>query len=41
MPEKTDDPTEILVRKVFPREMGNEALNTLCHQSIDKKLIKE
>ena len=38
---KTDDMTEILGWKVFLCEMGNEALNTLVHHSIDKHLIKE
>ena len=39
--KKTDDPTELLGWKVSLREMGNDALNTLVYQSIEKNMIKE
>ena len=39
--KKTDDPTELLGWKVSLCKMGNDALNSLVSQSIDKHLINK
>ena len=39
--KKLDYPTEILGWKISLHEIGNDALNTLVHQSIKKHLTKE